>query len=200
MKLPLTDARGILVALAPGREPVLREAVSADVDIEISMPPAKTLPQTQILLAPDGNVSSTLIRVLRSALVSNGFALTSDTGTAAYLEHSRAAGGHENAALRAWARARYGVAAIVVARGRQTQRDIGTQDLGYRGLSDAAKGMIRTDVTVELEVIDVMTGSVHVVASGEDSVITLDQSDGVQRAAREASLRAIRIVQQKLAS
>jgi hypothetical protein len=161
--------------------------------LKVPLGPERSGNRARILLLPDATVGEAAV-ALRGRLVEEGFTVLGGEEAREYERQKARAGGLDNRAFRAWARARFGTDRVVVARMRRSSRELGKQELEYLRLEHA----VRAEVTVELEATDLTTGETAAAVSGKGSGIALDRAQGLDKALGPALNDSARQLKQRL--
>jgi hypothetical protein len=153
--------------------------------------------QRLILLGSDRPLAD-VVAGLRGRLVEEGFTVLGVEEAVQFERERQRAGGLSNAALRAWARARFGADVVVMARVRESSRPLSEQELRYLGIQDAAKGVVRTEVGVELEALDLRSGDALGAVSAQGSGFGLDPKSGLEKALGQATTESAKRLRQRI--
>jgi hypothetical protein len=187
-------ATGLLVLMREGHQAGVRSLDQAESGpLKVPLGPERSGNRARILLLPDATVGEAAV-ALRGRLVEEGFTVLGGEEAREYERQKARAGGLDNRAFRAWARARFGTDRVVVARMRRSSRELGKQELEYLRLEHA----VRAEVTVELEATDLTTGETAAAVSGKGSGIALDRAQGLDKALGPALNDSARQLKQRL--
>jgi hypothetical protein len=134
---------------------------------------------------------------LKSRLVEEGFTVLGQEEAHEFQREVSRAGGLSHRGLRAWARARFDTDLVVTARVRQSSRELSEQELGYLGIRDAVKGAVRTEVDIDLEVVDLRSGDHLAAVSGKGRGFALDRAQGFQKALTQAVTESAKLLRER---
>ena len=194
----LEDKGGLLVVLKDGyRAAFKRVEPKADGEIEITLERDVTRSRKRLLLViSEGPADAGA--ALRSQLIEQGFSVLGIQEGVEFAREVERAGGLSNRVLRAWARSRFDSDLAVFVRARQSSRELSDQELSYLGIRDAVKGVVRTEVGIDAEVVDLRSGDNVTAASAKGSGFGLDRAQGVQKAVVQAATESAKLLRQRL--
>lgn len=192
------NSRGLLVIVKDGyRAAFKRVDPRAEGEIEFTLQPDAPHSRKRLLVVLAEGPSEAA-SALRAQLIGQGFSVLGlEEGREFERERDRA-GGLSNPALRAWARARFETDLVVMVRARQTSRELSDQEFGHLGIREAVKGATRTEVGIDVEVIDLRSGDSVTAASSKGSGFALDRSQGAQKAATQAATESAKVLKERL--
>jgi hypothetical protein len=200
--LPLAkeETSGLLVVAKEGYKAGFRRIdVSEKGPIEFTLPPEPRRVRTRLLLMGLGGASLEFLFSLRSQLVERGFTVLGiEEAKEFQREMEIAGGGLSHRGFRAWARARFDTDIVVIARFRKSSRDLSEQELRYLGIERAVKGAVRTEVSVDLEAIDLRTGDHLAAVSGKGSSTALGRNEGFHKALTQAATESAKLLRERI--
>lgn len=163
--------------------------------LDLSLPPEDVRSRMRLLLLVSEGGSDNAFSSLKSGLVREGFTVVGPEEAREFQRELTRAGGLSHRGLRAWARARFDTDFLVTARLLQSSRELSEQELRYLGVRGMVKNAVRAKVTVDLEVVDLRSGST---AAGEGSSLALDRGEGFQKALTQAATKSAELLHQRV--
>ena len=110
----------------------------------------------------------------------------------------RQAGGLSNTVFLAWSRPRFGVDILLKSDVYLHTKDLGKQNYGYEGIQETLKGTFRTEAKIEVESVDLRTGSHIASFSGAASAFANDEPSSIHEALGKAAVQIARAARQKI--
>jgi hypothetical protein len=192
------EISGLLVVVKDGyRTAFKRIAGLGEGRVAFTLTPEHKRPRTRLLLVVEDPLGEAFAE-LRGHLVKEGFSVLGPEEAQEFQRELRRAGGLSHRGFRAWARARFDTDLLVTAKFRRFTQELGDQELGYPGVREAVKGVVRAEVTVDLEVIDLWSGDHLAAVSGKGSGFALDFDQSVQQALTQAATESAKLLRQRL--
>lgn len=197
--LEAKDDGGLLVVVKEGHRAGFRRITMRDLgDVEFKLPGDVARSRTRLLLVPGDGASGEAVTSVRGRLIEEGFTVLGLEEAKEFQRELGRAGGLSHRGFRAWARARFDTDLLVTARFRQTSRELSEKELDYLGVRDAVKGVVRAEVGIDLEVVDLRSGDHLVAVSGKGSGFALDRGQGFQKALTQAATESARQLRGRL--
>lgn len=194
-----TDVSGLLVVVKEGYRAAFRRIDSSEGgQVEFALPTDKARSRTRLLLLAPENTSSDAFSSLRSRLIEEGFTVLGTEEAMEFQQERSLASGLSHRGLRAWARARFDTDFLVTVRFRQSSRELSDQEMGHRDIGEAVKGIVRTEVGVDLEVVDLRSGDHLAAVSGKGSGFAMDKAQGLQKALWQAAKESVKLLRQRI--
>ncbi len=192
------EISGLLVVVKEGHRAGFRRIDSREGgQVEFTLPPEGRRPRTRLLLVAEG-LSGEAFATLRGRLVEEGFSVLGLEEAREFQRELSRAGGLSHRGFRAWARARFDTDLLVMARVRQSSRELSEQELGFLGIREAVQGAVRAEVGIDLEVVDLRSGDHLAAVSGKGSGFALDRAQSVQKALTQAATESATRLRQRL--
>jgi hypothetical protein len=190
---------GLLVVVREGRQAGFRRLTAAETSyLEFSLPPESSRSRVRLLLVMAEGLPGDSFAALRTRLVEEGFTVLGPEEATEFQQEVARAGGLSHRGLRAWARSRFDTDLVVTARFRETSRPLGDQELSYLGIREAVKGAVRSEASVDLDVVDLRSGDYVTAVSTKGSGIAMDQAQGSQKARAQAAAESSKLLRQRL--
>lgn len=178
---------GQLVVVKDGYRSWFRDVnYGESAELPVDLPAEEPHPHTRLLLVAD-NTASEIFAALSTRLLDEGFTVAGAQEAAEFQRAVSRAGGLSHPALRAWARAKFNTALLAMARVRQSLRELDQQGVGYAGLGEALKGVVRAEVSVELVVYDLGSGHHLTAVSAQAADFGLDRLQSLHKALERAA-------------
>jgi len=192
------EISGLLVVAKDGHRAGFRRVdIREGGEVEFVLPPDGNRPRTRLLLISDGGPSESFPS-LRSRLVEEGFTVLGGEEAGEFQRELQKAGGLSHRGFRAWARARFDTDLVLLARFRQSSRELSGQELAYLGIREAVKGAVRAEVGIDLEVVDLRSGDHVTAVSAKGSGFALDRAQGFQKALTQAASESAKLLRQRI--
>lgn len=192
------EISGLLVVVKEGYRAGFRRIDTHEGgQVEFTLPPEGSRPRTRFLLISEG-LSSEAFSALRGRLVEEGFSVLGLEEAREFQQERSRAGGLSHRGFRAWARARFDTDLLLLARVERSSRELSDQELKFLGLQEAGKGASRTEVTLELEAIDLRSGDHLTAVSSKGSSLAFDRVQGFQKALTQAASESAKRLRQRL--
>lgn len=160
--------------------------------------PDRARSHTRLLLLAHENTSDDAFSSLKSRLVEEGFTVLGTEEAKEFQQELSRAGGLSHRGLRGWARERFDIDLLVLARFRQSNRELSDQEVGHLGIREAVKGIVRTEVSVDLEVVDLRSGDHLGIVSGKGSGFAMDRAQGFQKALTSAITESAQLLRKRI--
>lgn len=190
---------GLLVVAKDDQQAWFRQINSRESDmLDLSLPLEDVRSRMRLLLSISEGGSDDAFSSLKSGLVREGFTVVGPEEAREFQRELTRAGGLSHRGLRAWARARFDTDLLVTARFLQSSRELSEQELRYLGVQGMVKNAVRAKVTVDLEVVDLRSGSHLTTAAGEGSSLALDRGEGFQKALTQAATKSAELLHQRV--
>jgi len=191
--------RGLLVVAKDGHQPRFHQINYQErAALDFKLPPEGKRSRTRLLLLAPPGTSGESFSSLRSRLVEEGFTVLGPEEAGEFQRELEKAGGLSHRGFRAWARARFDTDLFLMARFRQSSRELSEQELGYLNIREAVKGAVRAEVGIDLEVVDLRSGDHVAAVSGKGSGFALDKAQGVQKALTQATSETAKLLRQRI--
>ena len=198
LRLEGRQISGLLVMVKEGHRAGFRRIDTREGgQVEFTLPPEGRRPRTRLLLVAEG-LSGEAFATLRGRLVEEGFSILGLEEAREFQRELDRAGGLSHRGFRAWARARFDTDLLVMARVRQSSRELSEQELGFLGIREAVKGAVRAEVGIDLEVLDLRSGDHLAAVSGKGSGFALDRAQSLQKALTQAATDSAKLLRQRL--
>jgi len=193
------EVRGLLVVMKEGHQAGFRKIDTRGGEkVEFTLPPEGKRSRTRLLLTAPEGTSNEATSSLRSRLVEEGFTVLGPEEAREFQQELTRAGGLSHRGFRAWARARFDTDLLLTARVRQSSRELSDQELGYLGIREAVKGAVRTEVGIDLEIVDLRSGDHVTAVSAKGAGFALDRTDGFQKALSQAASESAKQLRQRI--
>lgn len=194
-----TDVSGLLVVVKEGYRAAFRRIDSRERgQVEFTLPRDGVRSRTRLLILVPENASADAFSSLRSRLVEEGFAVLGTEEAEEFQQELSRAGGLSHRGLRGWARERFDTDLLVLAKFRQSNRELGDQEPGFSGIREAVRGIVRTEVSVNLELIDLRSGDHLSRVSGTGSSFALDRAQALQKALTQAITESAQLLRKRI--
>jgi hypothetical protein len=132
-------------------------------------------------------------------LVKEGFTILGPEEAREFQQELKRAGGLSHQGLRAWGRARFETDLLVMARFRQSSRQLSEQGfVGYPGVGEEVKGAVRTEIGIDMEVIDLRSGGHLTAITSTVVAFALDRGQSFQKALTQAAAESARLLRQRI--
>lgn len=196
--LPGADAHGLLMVTRDGYRAAFRSLQRGQRDdIELVLQPDEPRPRSRVLLILAGGAPDDAFASIRTQLIEGGFSVTGAEENAAFRRELDRAGG-VSAPLRAWARARFDIDVVLIASLQESSRTMSDQDVSYLGIREAGRTVTRSDVTLDLEMVDLNTGDALATGSARAAGFALNPVQSRQKAVTQAAGDALKALQERL--
>lgn len=136
-----TDVSGLLVVVKEGYRAAFRRIDSREEGrMEFTLPTDGVRSRTRLLILVPENTSTDAFSALRSRLMEEGFTVLGTEEAKEFQQELGRAGGLSHRGLRSWARERFDIDLLVVARFRQSSRELSEEEMGPLGIRKAVRG------------------------------------------------------------
>lgn len=194
-----TNISELVVVVKEGYRAAFRRIDTRDWgQVKFALLPDRAHSRARLLLLAHENTSDDAISSLRSRLVEEGFTVLGTEEAKEFQQELSRAGGLSHRGLRGWAREKFDTDLLVLARFRQSNREVGDQEPGVSGIREAVRGIMRTEVSVNLEVIDLRSGDHLGEVSGTGSSFALDRAQGFQKAMTQAITESAKLLRKRI--
>lgn len=182
------ETSGLLVVVKDGYRAGFRQIDSRERGpIRFTLAQDSTRPRRRLLLVISEGASREVFTPIKGSLMKQGFTVLGREEAGEFQRELRRAGGLAHQGLRYWARARFETDLLLVAHVRQSTRQLSEQEFGYGGIQEAIKGAVRSEVGIDLELVDLSSGDRLAAVSGTGVGFTLDRDQGLQKALTQAA-------------
>lgn len=194
-----TDISGLIVVVKEGYRAAFRRIDAREKSqVKFALLPDLTRSRARLLLLAHENTSDDALSSLRSQLVGEGFTLLGTEEARGFQQELSRAGGLSHRGLRGWARERFNTDLLLLARFRQSSRELSDQEVGHLGIREAVKGIVRTEVGVDLEAVDLRSGDHLGIVSGKGSGFALERAQALQKAMTQAITESAQLLRNKI--
>lgn len=166
--------------------------------VKFALLPDRTRSRSRLLLLAHENTSNDAFSFLRSKLIEEGFTVLGTEEAKEFQQELSRAGGLSHRGLRNWARERFDTDLLVMARFRESNREVGDQEPGFSGAREAVRGIVRTEVGVNLEIVNLRSGDHLGEVSGTGSSFALDRAQALQKAMTQATTESAQLLRKRI--
>lgn len=200
MRLNSARLGGLLIVAKDGHQTQFRRLSHRESNgaVDLNLLPEEKHPRARLLLLISENTPDNFYSSLRARLVEEGFTVIGQEEAKEFEQEVSKAGGISHRGLRAWARTRFDTDLLVTARVHQSSRELSEQGFGYPGIEEAVKGIVRSEVGIELEVFDLSSGDHLTAVSSRAEDFALDRAQSVQKALTQAATEASKKLHQQI--
>ena len=159
VRVPRDQLKGLLVAVQGGYRAHVSDLGLSELmtDLALRMQPDTSLRDTKMLLLVSEGPESITTAIRRGLMVAHLTVAGPEEG-AQFLREQRRAGSRSNRGLQEWARARFGTNYLLAGEAIVSTRELGQNDMGYEVAREQIKGLVRAEVAMTLELVDLRNG------------------------------------------
>ncbi len=191
--------KGLLVVIKEGHRAGFRQIDSqGGGEIKLALLPDITRPRTRALLVISDGGSDEAFSSVRTSLAKQGFMILGQEDTKVLQSELYRAGGLSHKGLRAWARVRFDTDLVLSASLRHSSRKLSEQEFGFTGIREAVKGAVRTEVSIDLYLIDLSSGEYLASVSGTGVSFALDPDHSFEKAVNQAANESAKLLQERI--
>jgi len=199
LSLKGTDISGLIVVVKEGYRAAFRRIAAREgSQVKFALLPDRARSRARLLLLAHENTSDDAFSSLRSKLVEEGFTVLGTEEAREFQQELSRAGGLSHQGLRGWVRERFDTDLLVLAKFGQSNREVGDQEMGHLGIREAVRGIVKTEVGVDLEVVDLRSGDHLSRVSGTGSSFALDRAQGLQQAMTQAITKSAQLLRKRV--
>lgn len=201
-KTPLelqAKSKGLLVVMKDGHLAGFREIENPGGEqVTFTLPLETKRSSNRLLFVVSNSGSADVFFSLKSQLAKEGFTVLGHEEAEEFQQELSKAGGLSHKGLRAWARARFDTDLLVTAQVRRSSWQLSEQEFGFPGVREAVKGAVKTEIEIDLELINMRSGDHLAAITGTGVGFALDRVQSFQKALAQAVDESAKLLRQKI--